>query len=217
MVNTWWIRQIVAIDSCVNVSQQQSLDSWMSITIFTPSKARSILFPILFRNRSTFARPQFQHTQKVCSFTKMEHKLYIDPYCIYCDSILAYQTCPSVQCTCTCINVYWCKLLFSPQLDQTTLVQGHRQSQRVIQMFKSTSLLMLTPFLPSLGQGMVCQSPPVMWLWQQPALHSLQLSVKMLGPILYMAITLLGTTALLLMSLCNVSYLFDIVALLVPP
>ena len=114
---------------------------------------------------------------------------------------------PVYSNTCTCINVYWCKLIFSPQLHQTTLVQDHRPSQRVIQMFKSTSLLMLTPLLPtSHGQGMVCQSPPpVMWLWQQPALHSLQCSGRMLGHIPYIAITLLGVAALLLNSLCNVS------------
>ena len=66
---------------------------------------------------------------------------------------------------------------------------------------------MLTPFLPSsLGQEMVYQSPPpVMWLWQQPASHLLQCSGRMLGPILYIAITLLGVAALLLNSLCNVS------------
>ena len=102
--------------------------------------------------------------------------------------------------------MYWCELIFSPQLHQTTLVLGHRQSQRVIEMFELMSVLTLTPFLPtSLGQEMVYQSLPIMWLWQQAALHSLQCSGRMLGHILYTATTLLGTAALLLKSLCNVS------------
>ena len=116
--------------------------------------------------------------------------------------------CQNFPITLYSINMSWCAVLtHSIQLHQTTLVQGHRPSQRVIQMFELMSDVMLTPFLPSsLGQEMVCQSPPpLMWLWRQPALHSLQCSVKMLGPILYIAITLLGVAALLLNSLCSVS------------